>query len=155
MFVGTYFNPTEIGTVKWSWKVDEGKSHTHGLECALYFPESPVNITSSIYLADKYDGEDVTYIKTKCYSSDFSWNFGQYTRTITHRATCLPEIPIHDGYEVLGVLLKRMKYQMDPKIYFCNCSYMTQTDLPEDSQLPQVDFGAAIVTADKYSSDEE
>ena len=32
---------------------------------------------------------------------------------------------------------------------------MTQTELPEDSQFPQVDFKAAIVTDDEYYSDEE
>ena len=36
-----------------------------------------------------------------------------------------------------------------------NCSYMTQSDLSEDSQPPRVDFGAAIVPVDEYSSDEE
>ena len=32
---------------------------------------------------------------------------------------------------------------------------MIQTDLPEDSQFPRVDFGAAIVPNDEDSSDEE
>ena len=32
---------------------------------------------------------------------------------------------------------------------------MTQTDPPEDSQIPRVDSGAAIVTDDEYYSDEE
>ena len=32
---------------------------------------------------------------------------------------------------------------------------MTQTDIPEDSWFPQVGVGAAILTHDKYSSDEE
>ena len=41
---GTDFKPTGIGTVKWSWKDDEGKSHTHRLERALYLPKYPVKI---------------------------------------------------------------------------------------------------------------
>ena len=53
------------------------------------------------------------------------------------------------------MFLKRMKSQMDPRIYFYNCSYMTQTDLPEDSQFPRVDFGTAVVTDYKYSLGEE
>ena len=73
---GTYFIPTEIGTVKFSWKDDEEKSHTHRLERALYLPESPVNIIRSTSLADQYDDDDGTYIKTKRHSSEFSWNFG-------------------------------------------------------------------------------
>ena len=122
MIGGTHFNPTGIGTVRWSWKYDKEKSHTHRLECALYFPESPVNIISSTSFADQYYDDDGTYIKTKRHSSELSWKFRQYTRTITHSAIVLAEIPINDGYEVLGVFLKIMKSQMDPKQYFCNCS---------------------------------
>ena len=152
---GTDCKPTGIGTVKWYWKDDKLKSHTHRLERALYFPESPVNIISSTAWDDQYDDNDGTYIKAKRRSSKFCWNFGQYTRTITHSDNCLAGIPINDGYEVFGVLLKRMKYQTDPRIYFFNCSYMTQTDLPEDSKLPRVDFRATIVPDDEYSSNEE
>ena len=36
-----------------------------------------------------------------------------------------------------------------------NYSNMTQNDLPEDSQFPWVNFGAAIVPVHEYSSDEE
>ena len=66
---GTDFKPTIIGTVKWSWKYDEGKSHTHRLECALYFTKSPVNIISSTTWADHYDDDIGTYIKTNRHSS--------------------------------------------------------------------------------------
>ena len=99
---GTDFKPTGIGTVKWSWKDDEGKSHTHRLERVLYFPESAVNIISPNALADHYDDKNGTHIKIKNYSSGFSWDLGKYTRTITHSANCLAEIPINDGYEVFG-----------------------------------------------------
>ena len=117
---GTYFKPTIIGTVKWSWKDDEGKSYTYRLERALYFPESRVDIISSNSLADQYDDDDGTYIKTKRHSSEFSWNFGQCASTITYSATYLDEIPINDGYEVFGVFLKIMKSQMDPGIVLVN-----------------------------------
>ena len=150
----TDFKPTGIGTVKWYWKDNEGNSHTLRLERALYFTESPFDIISSTSLTDQYDDDDGTYIKTKRHSSESSWNFGQYTRTITHSATCLDEIPINDGYEVFGVFLKRMKSQMDPRIYFLNCYYMNQNYPPEDSTPPRVDFGSAIVPYDEYSSDE-
>ena len=135
---GTDFKPTGMGTVKWSCKDDEGKSHNHRLEHVLYFPESPVKIISSTALADQYDDSDGTYIKNKRHSSEFGWNCLQYNRTITHGTIFLAEIPINDGYELFGVFLKRMKSQMNPRIYFCNCSYMTQTDLPEDSKSPEL-----------------
>ena len=141
--------------MKWSWKYDEEKSHTHRLEQALYFPNYPVNIISSAYLSDWHDDYNGSYIKTKHHSYEFSWNYGQYTSTITHSDNFLDEIPINDVYEVFGLFLKIMKFQMDLRIYFYNCSYMTQTDIPEDSWFPQVGVGAAILTHDKYSSDEE
>ena len=106
----TDFKPTGIGTVKWYWKHDEGKSHTHILERALYFPESPVKTISSTALADHYDDNNGTYIKTKRLISEFSWNFGQYTRTITHSANYLAEIPINDGDKVFRVFLMRIKF---------------------------------------------
>ena len=148
----TDFKPTVVGTVKWYWKDDELKSYTHRLEHALYFQEYPINIMSSTSLGDQYDDYDGIYIKTNRHSYQFSWNFGQYTRTITHSANCLADIPINCGCEIFGVLIRRIKSQMDPIIYFSTCSYMPQTDFPEDSKFPRVDFGAAIVTNDKYSS---
>ena len=84
-------------TVKWSWKDDDGKLHTHRLELALYFTESPANIISSTALADQYDDDDGTYIKTKRHSSELSWNFVQYTRTIKHSDNVLAKIQINDG----------------------------------------------------------
>ena len=117
---GTYFKPTGIRTMKWSWKGDKRKSHTHRLEHALGFPDSPVNTIRSTALDYQYDDDDGTYIKSKLHTYEFIWNFGQYPRTITHSANCLAEIPINDGYEVFGVFLKRMKSKMDPRIYFCN-----------------------------------
>ena len=106
-------------------------------------------------MSDHYDDDKGTYIKTKCHSYEFSWNSGQNISTITHSSNCLAEIPINDGYEVFGVLRRRIKPQMDPKIYFRNCSYMNQKDIPEDYQFPRFDFGTAIVTDDEYSLDEE
>ena len=52
---GTDFKPTGIGTLKWSWKYYEGKSHTHRLECAFYLPDPPVYKIISADFSDKYD----------------------------------------------------------------------------------------------------
>ena len=67
----------------------------------------------------------------------------------------MAEKTTNNVHEVFGVFMKRMKSQMDRRNYFCSCSYMTQTDLPEESQFSRVYFGAAIVTDDKYYEDEE
>ena len=77
IIVGIDFKPAGIGTVKWSWKDDEVKSHNHRLERALYFSESPVTIISPTALDDQYDDEDGTYTQTKRRNAECSWNFGQ------------------------------------------------------------------------------
>ena len=62
--------------------------------------------------------------------------FLKHIRTITHIVNCLVGITINYGYGVFGVLLSRMKLQMDPKNSFSDYSYIIQTDLPEDTQHP-------------------
>ena len=53
------------------------------------------------------------------------------------------------------MFLRRVKYKIDPEIYFSNCYNINKTALPEDSKFPRVNFSASIVTDDEYSSDEE
>ena len=48
---GKLNQPAGIGTVKWTWKDDGGAVHTELLENTLYFPKSPINITSVTELA--------------------------------------------------------------------------------------------------------
>ena len=64
-----YFKPTGIVTAKWSWKDDEGKSHTRKLDRVLYLPEYHVKIIISTDLADNYDDDEGIYIKHNHHSS--------------------------------------------------------------------------------------
>ena len=49
---------------------------------------------------------------------------------------------------------KSIYMEHQSKIESAKCSYITQNDLPEDSQIPQLYFVAAIVPVDDYYSDE-
>ena len=54
------------------------------LHNALYFPDSPVNIISISRLADSYDDDEGTFVKTTRFQSEFSWDFGKHFKTISH-----------------------------------------------------------------------
>ena len=44
--VGKGNQPSGIGTVKWMWRDDSGKSHEYLVEDVLFFPQSPINTLS-------------------------------------------------------------------------------------------------------------
>ena len=43
----------KIGPVQWSWKYDEGDTHTYSLDNVCYLPNSPVSLLSVSFLAEK------------------------------------------------------------------------------------------------------
>ena len=43
---GKGHQPSGIGTVRWIWRNDSGKSHEYLVEDALFSPQSPINILS-------------------------------------------------------------------------------------------------------------
>ena len=69
---------------------DESNISVMRLENSLHFPESPVNITSIACLADTYNDDHGTFIKTSRFSSEFSWNFGKHVKTIYHTDSHIP-----------------------------------------------------------------
>jgi len=60
-----------MGTVRWTWRDDNGDSHTFDIQNVLYFPQSPVNMLSVTTLAGQLDDEDGTGIDTKRRVSQF------------------------------------------------------------------------------------
>ena len=42
--VGGVTNEVGVGTVRWSWKDDDGKIHSFDLEGCRYIPDSKVNV---------------------------------------------------------------------------------------------------------------
>ena len=78
---GNKNNATGMGTARWTWKDDDGKSHTMDINDVLYFPSSPVNILSVTALATQLEDDEGTGIDTKRTSSKFYWDNGKYERT--------------------------------------------------------------------------
>ena len=68
---GKLNRPGGIGHIKWSWKDDNGKEHTHHLEKVLYFPQSPINIMSVTEFAKQLGDAEGTGIDTRMSCSRF------------------------------------------------------------------------------------
>ena len=86
-----------VGTVKWTWKDDDGNLHTYAFNNCLHFPLSPVSILSVTAFGQSHDhtfaanaGE--VSVKTMKAHSVFHWD--NYTRTVWHPSSGLPELPI-------------------------------------------------------------
>ncbi len=60
-----------MGSVRWSWKDDNGKLHSMDIQDVLYFPSSPVNILSITALANQLQDDKGTGIDTKRCKSRF------------------------------------------------------------------------------------
>ena len=75
-------------------KDDYGNTVPLKLARALYFPESPVNIISIAKLADSYEDDEGTFVKTSRYHSEFRWDFAKHKKTIHHSDSRIPEINV-------------------------------------------------------------
>ena len=126
----TNFNQIGNGAVKWSWKDEEEEDKS------LYMKhQAEIENGNCSYMTQPDLPDD----------SKFPWvDFG---------AAIVPVDDYSSEEEEEDDESLYMKHQAE--IENANCSYMTQPDLPEDSQFSPVDFRAAIVPADEYSSDEE
>ena len=99
---GKLNRPAGNGTVSWKWKDDKGVAHSDRLTGVLYFPQSPINIMSINKFARQLDDADGTGIDTKMNYSRFYWRNNQFSRTIHHSASNLPELAIKRD---IGILL--------------------------------------------------
>ena len=128
MTVGsTSLLPQGIGDVDISWHDDHGNDYSITLENVLFFPDSPVNVISCTAFANQLGDDEGTWIQTKRQYSVFTWDFGKYTRTISHPSSNLPEIQLNPskGWYVSFVNLFR------PQCYFINKPLASRTLLPE------------------------
>ncbi len=80
--------PQGVGTVKWSWKDNNGEIHTHLIEHVYYFPASLITAFAR-QLAD----EESTGVDTTWKTSMFYWK-GGYQRTLQHPISQLPEMAL-------------------------------------------------------------
>ena len=57
--------PSEISTVKWSWKDYVGNIHEYLISNVLYFPQSAINILSATEFAKQLNDQEGTGTDTK------------------------------------------------------------------------------------------
>ena len=68
---GKGHQPSGIGTVRWIWRDDSGKSHEYLVKDELFFPQSPINILSVTCFARQLNDLTGTGIDTKQLTSCF------------------------------------------------------------------------------------
>ena len=88
-------SPSGLGTVKWTWKNDDGEAHTFEVTNVLYFTESSINILGVTAFANQFDDDTGTGCDTKRYTSRFYWSGNKFSRTIVHPASNLPELSVN------------------------------------------------------------
>ena len=130
---GSKNSASGMGTVRWRWKDDLGKSHTLHIENVLYFPQPPVNILSTTGLAYQLKDNDGTGIDTKINKSWFYWEKNKFQRTINHPPSNLPELPINEGFLMTSMFSKLVGTKVCTTKQFCHCH--ASTLLPEDYGL--------------------
>ena len=139
---GKLNQPSGIGTVEWTWKDDNGVSHTNRLEKVLYFPQSPINIMSVTEFARQLGDEEGTGIDTKMKYSRFYWNNNKHSRQIYHSASNLPELAINEGNTLFSMFTQmfssKVDDSIDPTCCFTNqhldCHCTASIDKDEASQ---------------------
>jgi len=110
-----------MGTVRWQWKDDDGKTHSFDIQDVLYFPTSPVNILSVTGFADQLNDDEGTGIDTKRSTSRFYWQNDRFHRTIAHSASNLPELRVNEGFSAAGLFSKAFSFKVNLAKKFCHC----------------------------------
>ena len=90
--MGGGVSPHSIGDVKASWHDDDGKLYERILKGALYFPNSPINIISVTAMVSQFGDNNETWIKTSRYQSEFTWEYGKFSKMLVHPSSRLPAL---------------------------------------------------------------
>ena len=131
--VGKGHQPSGIGTAKWIWCDNSGKSHECLIEDALFFPQSPINILRVTYFARHLNDLTCTGTNTQKLHSYFYCDSNKFSLTIQHPPSNLPDISINEGFAlstIFCVLLSRVVNVPNHLIYGC-C--FTNMDANEDN----------------------
>ena len=93
-------NPVGIGDVKIGWHDDMGKYHNFVLKDAFHIPDSAVNVIGISELSKNIGDfkSKGTRIDSSGQDSILTWDNKQFMRSFIHSESCLPEMPINDGY---------------------------------------------------------
>ena len=116
--------PEGEGTVRWSWRDDNGTSHKYDLPGCKYYPNSPVCILSQTQLGLFLNDTDFgTKIESGIRTSVLHWENQQYTRTIAHTASFMPRMIINDDISTAAALYSAFK-----RFYNDNAGYSLLTE---------------------------
>ena len=106
--------PSGMGTVRWAWYDDNGKSHTFDLPNCRRYPDSPVSLLSSNQLGKFLQDTDCdTTIESGIYTSTFYWSNCKYHQTIQHTPNLMPRLPINDSKSSYATILSRFLHYFD------------------------------------------
>ena len=136
--VGGNALPSGEGTVKWSWRDDNGRSHTHTLRNCRYYPNSPACILSPSQLGIQLkDIDGGTGIDSSVKISPFYWKNKQYSRTIHHTSSFMPKLEINDTKTTLASYLSIFEAFFDDssKFAFLTADEFRTTFSSEDNKL--------------------
>ena len=103
---GSNFHPTSIGNIKITWNDDNGIPYHTVLKNVLYFPDSPVNVLSVTAFASQLNDDNGTWIKTARHQSVFSWDHDNFTKTLVHPASNLPQMTVNGGFSIFTSFCK-------------------------------------------------
>ena len=124
--VGGNAMPVGEGTVKWSWRDDDGRSHTYLLKHCRYYPNSPACILSPSQLGLQIkDCDGGTGIDSSVRTSTFYWCKKKFSRTIQHTAAFMPKLEINDTSTALASYISSFEAFFDDK---SNFSFLTEKE---------------------------
>ena len=118
---GVKNSATGMGTVRWTWKDDNGRPHTYDIKNVLYFPQSPVNILGITVFADQLNDDEGTGVDTTRTKSKFYWEGNKYHRTIIHPTSNLPELRINEGFKFSSLYSKNFSTKVCLDKQHCHC----------------------------------
>ena len=95
---GKGHQPSGIGSVRWIWCENSGKSHEYLVKDALFSPQSPISILTVTFFAQQLNDLTGTGIDMKQLKSCFYWGSSKYSFTIQHPPSNLSDISINEGF---------------------------------------------------------
>ena len=131
--------PSGLGTVKWRWVDDNGKSHEYLIHDVLYFPQSPINILSVTSFPRQLKEDKGTGMDTKMEYSRVYWDFGKHERIIKHQPSNLPQLSINEGFSLSNVYLALVAKVINPKVHTQHSCCLTNLNLEDDGSSGTLD----------------
>ena len=131
--------PVGFGSIRISFRDNDGNMHVEMIEDVLYFPSSPVNILGITKFGEQRRDPEGTHILTKAKYSVFTWNNGKSTRDIHHQSSGLPELPINEGMSVFS------------SFYLSFCSMLPTLDVTKKCLLSRLQEYSAQTSTNSVS----